>query len=354
VPIEASRTAGGRRFALHPFELYIVAATLVAFLFLRAHGLDFGWNTARYTFANLPRTLAGYLALGVALQLLAHALRRRSPRDYLRGLLRDRWSLHWLRLWIAASLLYYGYVWLKVSVPLVRGALYDTELWRLDRFLHFGVSPTVLAIELFAGTPLARFLDEWYALWLATVPIAFAYVFASARRDAARNFVFANCLLWTLGAWGYVAFPAAGPCYASPDVLEPVRADIPKAIASQAILWEHYLGMIRAREKGLTAFSPLLGVAALPSLHVGAHVLFALWARRYEPRLYLPAAVAAGLTFVGSLVTGWHYALDGYAGAALAWLAVRVADRCEPVAPAEGEPAPSTRPAPGAAKGARA
>jgi len=35
--------------------------------------------------------------------------------------------------------------------------------------------------------------------------------------------------------------------------------------------------------------------------------------------------------FFGSLATGWHYAVDGYAGALLAWAAVAIADRFEPV-----------------------
>jgi hypothetical protein len=69
----------------------------------------------------------------------------------------------------------------------------------------------------------------------------------------------------------------------------------------------------------------------MPSLHVGVHFLFALWARRHAPRLFLPCTLATALTFLGSLTTGWHYALDGYAGMLLAWGAVALADRFEPV-----------------------
>jgi hypothetical protein len=112
-----------------------------------------------------------------------------------------------------------------------------------------------------------------------------------------------------------------------------VIEDLPRAARGQAALWDNYQRMVAGRDGQLYAFNPTRGVAALPSLHVGAHVLFFLWARRFAPVLS-PLFLAAGvLTFVGSMVTGWHYAVDGYAGAGLAILAYAVARRLEPVAP---------------------
>jgi hypothetical protein len=118
-----------------------------------------------------------------------------------------------------------------------------------------------------------------------------------------------------------------------------VRAEMPRAIATQRALFAHYGKLLESRGGFLASFSPELGVAAMPSMHVAAHWLFALWARRYDRRLFVPLAVATALTFLGSLVTGWHYAVDGYAGLLLAWLAVAVADRWEP-APPEAEASP--------------
>jgi membrane-associated phospholipid phosphatase len=64
----------------------------------------------------------------------------------------------------------------------------------------------------------------------------------------------------------------------------------------------------------------------MPSLHVGGHWLLMLWARRLARPLFMPAVVGTFLTFLGSLVTGWHYAVDGYIGIVLAqtayWLAL--------------------------------
>ena len=64
----------------------------------------------------------------------------------------------------------------------------------------------------------------------------------------------------------------------------------------------------------------------MPSLHVGGHWLIMLWARRLARPLFVPAVVGTIFTFLGAIVTGWHYAVDSYIGIALAqgayWLAL--------------------------------
>ena len=56
----------------------------------------------------------------------------------------------------------------------------------------------------------------------------------------------------------------------------------------------------------------------MPSLHVGIAVLFALVAGSLSRPLGLILAVYALAIQIGSVVLAWHYAVDGYAGAALA------------------------------------
>ena len=324
-----------------PFELCAYGGALAAYLFLRWHGLKFGWSAVQYVFLAAAGALPVVLAIGVGLRLVQHAVRRESLRDYLRRIATFSWLAHWCRLWLAGIAFAYTYTWLKVSIPLIRVDLFDPELWQLDRILHFGISPTIFAVELTAGTPLPALLDRWYALWVPSIPFCFAYATASTRDAERRHFVLANCLLWTLGAWIYLSVPALGPCYATPEILDPIRSEMPRAVSTQNALFAHYGKMIQSRGGFLESFSPVYGVAAMPSLHVGAHWLFALWARRYARALFVPLVIATAFTFFGSLVTTWHYAIDGYAGMLLAWLVIRVADRLEP-APREERSAPAT------------
>lgn len=322
-----------RELRPHRFELVAWGSAAVALLFLRAKDLNYGWNTVLYTFRDPFGVLPRLFLIGLAAQIVVTLVARRSLREYLRDRIRPGTLWIWFRAWMSIVFIIYGYCWLKVSIPLVRPtALFDQELWNADRWLHFGISPSVFLIELVAGTPMAKLLDEWYAVWLLTVPYAAAYMFAHRDRARVKNFALAMAVLWGVGGWSYYALPALGPCYASPDILEPIKDEIPKAIGSQGLLWQNYLTIVKGRDVGvLRTFQPEFGVAALPSLHVAMHAMILLWAWRHERWLRAPAAVATLLTFLGSIATGWHYAIDGYAGILLAWLAVAVADRFERV-----------------------
>jgi hypothetical protein len=326
----------GRWWGLHPYEWLALGGAVSALLFLRARGLHYGLDTAIYLFPPLLRALPRVFLFGVGLRLVRELIAHRGDpgavRDYLRAIADWRWLVSWLRAWLGVMLFVYAYCWLKVSVPLVHKTLFDPQLWRLDRWLHFGISPSVFAVELLGNTAIARWLDAWYALWVPTLVVFVAYFVADARGDRVRNFVLATVALWTAGAWIYVALPALGPCYASRDLFAPIARRIPESIFTQRALWSNYLEMVRLRTGALSGFQPEFGVAAMPSLHVGMHALFFFWARRHERWLQIPAAIATVLTFTGSIVTGWHYAIDGYVGIALAWLVVVLADRLEPVA----------------------
>jgi membrane-associated phospholipid phosphatase len=72
---------------------------------------------------------------------------------------------------------------------------------------------------------------------------------------------------------------------------------------------------------------PVYGVAAMPSLHVAAQAFLALWAARSSRRLSIGLWILTAITFWGSLVTGWHYAVDGYVGLALAFVVVWLCGR---------------------------
>lgn len=326
---------------IYPFEIAAAVGVAAAVLFLRSRGLRIDWSTVTYTIPPMLPVTGPSLLLGIPLMVLYRLARREPLRPYLRGLLTVEWIQLFLRLWLAYMAMVYAYFWLKVCVPLVRSAVYDAALFRLDRAVHLGFSPTVFVTTLFAGTPLVRWIDLWYSWWAYTVFYGIAFVSAFLDARVRRRLILAQVLLWMFGAWTYTAVPAVGPAYTAPELFDAVRADLPRAQATQALLWENYERVRAGRDGTLRQFKPARGVAAMPSLHVGVQWLLLLFLRKEARPLFLPGAIAVGLTFVGAVLTGWHYAIDGYVGIALAQLAYWLASRLErdPAPPAADSPA---------------
>ncbi len=324
---------GARRLPLYPFELAAWISLAAAVGFLRWRGLRIDWNTVVYTIPPLVKPTAQVLVSGPLLYLLYLLLRRRPLKPYLTGLLRPAWLVLWLRLWLTCFVFTYAYFWLKVSVPLVNERLWDGELWAVDRLLHFGLSPSVFLVRLVEGTALVGPLELWYAWWLPTMMFGLAFFCAFPDAGTRRRFMLSTVLIWTLGPWIYLAVPALGPVYAFHQTFEEIAPELPNARSAQQMLWQNYQRVVAGRTGGLKRFNPTRGIAAMPSLHVGGHWLLLLWIRRKARPLLVPAAVGTLLTFLGSIVTGWHYALDGYAGVAIASLSYWAAWRLDPAPP---------------------
>ncbi len=329
-----------RRLPLYPFEWICLLLTAGSILFLRSKGMRIDWRTVEYTVYPMVHALPKPLLIGVGLQLLVLLLLRRPLAVFLQALKSWRWWGLWLRLWIVCMALTYTYFWVKVCVPLLRADLYDPALWKLDRFLHFGFSPSVFATALLEKSSLAGWLDRWYGLWTPSVLVMLAFFTASTDSLLRRRFMLSCVFLWGLGCWLYVALPAVGPIYYVPELWREIAAKMPAASAMHEALWANYQKMLAGRNGVLREFNPIYAIAAMPSLHVGAHALFAFWSWRHARPIALVFIVATFLTFLGSLVTGWHYAVDGYAGILLAFASYRLAFALEREPESGGTSAP--------------
>lgn len=317
------------RASIYPFEVVAALSLLATVTFLRAHRLRIDWQTFEYTVPPLVPVMAKYFVIGVFLYLVYLLLRRRRITPYVRRVLSPSWLLLTLRLWLAIIIFTYCYLWLKVCTPLVNHRLWDGVFWRLDTILHLGFSPSLFLLELTRGTVLIGLLDTWYKFWLPSVSLSIAFFLALPGARVRRRFVLSCVLIWVLGAWTYVSLPALGPIYAFRPHWEEVLPDLPQASSAQALLWGNYEKVVAGRSGDLKQFRPTLGIAAMPSLHVGVHWMLMLWIRRYARPLFALAVIGTLLTFLGSIVTGWHYAVDGYVGIGLAQLSYWLANRTE-------------------------
>ena len=312
-----------------PFEVFALGYALAVVAALSA----LGWPpTARSLRGALGATVTALpiaLVAGLVTQAVWQLATRRSLKPWLASVAERSWILLWLRLWLACMVTSYAYFWLKVCVPLVNPASFDAAFWRLDRLLHVGFSPSAVAASALPASAAVTLLDYYYALWLPTLVVGIAF-FAASSDDLLRRRVVHSCLLlWAMGAVVYTLAPAVGPALAFPGQFRELSESMPLAVATQQLLFANYEKVLALREGAAVVFDHTLGVAALPSLHVGFHGLFTLWAARQRRALLPVFAAMTALTYVGSVRTGWHYAIDAYLGLALAYAAYRIALRLE-------------------------
>lgn len=255
----------------------------------------------------------------------AVALARRDSA-YFRIIRTRRWLLDSLRIAVAAGIMVTAYGWIKLVVPLYHPRLFDQELWDLDQTIFFGFAPALFFLNVFEG-PMLRVIDISYAkIFYISGLIAFGYFASHPSRRLRVAFTNGNALLWISGAWLYMLVPSLGPALRFPQLWLEHAAFLPDSQAIQALLTRNYQNVLRAAA-GQQVTSPVVfifGIGAFPSIHVGLQFYVFLWMRR----LWTSGEVLFGIFFVsillGSMVTGWHYLVDGIAGVALAWLCHRI------------------------------
>lgn len=280
-------------------------------------------TTLAFAVGLVPYTLAG-----VAIRAAVAAFRRR--RGYVRIVRSRAWIVETLRLILFSALAFFTYGWIKLAVPAVHPRLFDQELWDLDRLLFFGLSPNILFLDLFSARPMLRAIDWSYAnIFYVSICIALAYFLSEPSRRVRVAFANGHAAMWLIGAWLYMLVPSVGPAYRFPDLWFPHEAALRNTQALQALLMRNYQNVLRvaAGQPATDTIRIVYGVAAFPSLHVGFQTYVFLWMRRVWTSGQVMFALFTVAIFLGSVVTGWHYVIDGIAGIVLAWACYAAASR---------------------------
>jgi hypothetical protein len=327
------------------FCLAVIAGSLVL-------GPAVGWLAGprwipAYRFLALP--VIPVLLVAVPVILLRHRARLDSGRPGLGSAMTD-WRLAWraarenelsrprlaslaAALLLAPPLLATFAAW-KASIPEFQAYRWDAAMAAADRWVHFGRYPHEWLAPLFARPALVDALDVVYILWYALFllgPAAVAWAPESAWR---RRTLLVGAMSWILlGVATATAFASAGPCYyawaagvtGAANPYEPLMSRLAEISASHRLFALEAQEFVRSNYRSGTTVGQ--GISAFPSMHVGIAALAAIAAWERSRGLGAVLAAFALLIQLGSVVLGWHYAVDGY-GAALGvallwWLAKR-------------------------------
>lgn len=191
--------------------------------------------------------------------------------------------------------------WLDPPLAGAERAIFGGDPWlQLDRLLGWAAVP----------------VDRLYALWLPIQSLVLFTVVtlqpSAAKSRALTAYVFAWFLLGVVAA---IVFSSAGPLFYDRvfggTSFEPLGHTLRNrgawmAIAESDKMWTS----LATGNPGIVA-----GISAVPSIHVAISVWIFLVARTMAPRLAPFALVYALAVWLGSVQLGWHFVVDGLAGA---------------------------------------
>jgi hypothetical protein len=205
----------------------------------------------------------------------------------------------------------------KTAVPAIVPFYFDPYFEAAERWLHGGRHPWEWLHGLFGRPMRTQIIDNLYIFWFQVQFGVVLWMSFTRLRWLRARFFFTYILMYLLlGHLMATAFSSVGPPYygrviAGPDPFEPLMRYLQSlndtallyAVDIQITLWEGYSG---------TYDGPISGIAAFPSIHVGAAMVFFLVGLAVHPVAAALFFAFLVVTLIGSVHLGWHYALDGY------------------------------------------
>ena len=280
------------------------------------------------SYIRLPLLALGFIGGGLVVEAVRRSGWRNLPTT-IADIARKEWNTRRL-LCIGAGLLsfyicYVAYRNLKSVLPVYRdGTLFDRQLFRLDNWLSFGHTPSVLLHDLLGTGIAANILSIAYLAYLPAIPITLgAFLVLNRNHRIGAWFATTLSLNWVLGTVSYYLLPSVGPVFSHPDAY---RA-LPDTGVSQ--LQESLIDTRLEYLSNPIGSDSIQGVAAFASLHVSVTFAAALFMTLTKQKRIVQAItwVFFAVTVVATLYFGWHYILDDIAGIGIGWSSVMLAAR---------------------------
>lgn len=220
----------------------------------------------------------------------------------------------------------------KQMITAIQPFAWDESFARLDRAIHMGVDPWRILWPLIGNPHATTFLNAIYHAWFFCLYFAvFAASLARVADATARTFLISLVLTFAVGGnLLALIFSSAGPVYFERLGLGSDFAPLMQALerfAETSPVWA--LDVQESLWQGFVADGAVSGISAMPSMHVALALLMAFYASASSRLLGGIMWAFAGLTMIGSVHLGWHYAVDGYLSVFIAWGAWAVARRIE-------------------------
>ncbi len=229
-----------------------------------------------------------------------------------------------------------GTIYMREAIPFANPYNWDQVFSEWDRVIHFGAYPHEWLAPLLNWPIVSQALGHTYNIWFFVMfAMWFWQGFRKEQTPLRLQFLLAFGLTYFIGCnlLGTL-LSSVGPSFygrllGTPDPYTPLMdylrsvsgTSVLGTINTQNLLWQFYM----------TGEGAARGITAMPSMHVATSVIFALLGQASGKRwLGWILTSFAVLIMIGSVQLGWHYAIDGYFGIAVAlfswWLARKIVE----------------------------
>jgi len=226
---------------------------------------------------------------------------------------------------LVAPAFFSAFTSLKSGLSRLHPYTWDAAIAGWDRAL-FGQDAWRVLQPALGHPPMTFALSVLYSGWHAAMLSIFGGLCFSLTRPALRlQALIALVGCWALlGTWAATILASVGPCFVGPLHIAAPDGFAPQAAYLQAANRELPIWEFAEQSRLLNAAAagrPVLGsgISAMPSMHVAVAMLMMLVAWRFGRRAGVIGSLYFAIIVLGSIHLGWHYAMDGIAGAAGAW-----------------------------------